>query len=230
MDVRHWFNAPRSRRSVLQQLGVLAGVGLTSGLGVSAVKRAVADEANPIEHILIACQENRTFDTYFGRYPRAGGFGFPSNYALPDGSGGTVKPHLVHSPMTRNISHSWQDIHSEWNGGMMDGFYTTDGSSALGFYDDSNLPYYYQLADAFTLCGNYFCSLLGPSTPNRIALCSATSGGQTSNAVERGSLDWPTIVDLLDTYSITWKCYNLGGYRELVGGLQPVRPFQTLAE
>jgi phospholipase C len=92
----------------------------------------------------------------------------------------------------------------------MNGFYTTDGPGALGYYDASNLSYYYSLADAFTLCGNYFCSLLGPSTPNRVALLSATSGGQTTNTVERGSLDWPTIVDLLDASSITWKCYNLG--------------------
>src|SRR5436309_15981115 len=85
MDVKHWLSAPRSRRSVLQQLGVLAGVGLTGGLGVSAIKRAMAAEVNPISHVLIASQENRTFDTYFGRYPQAGHFGFPSNYAVPDG-------------------------------------------------------------------------------------------------------------------------------------------------
>jgi len=210
MDMKQWLGVPRSRRSALRQLGALAGVGLTGGLGVSAIKRAVAAEANPIRHVLIASQENRTFDTYFGRYPRAGRFGFPSNYAVPDGAGGAVKPHLVHSPMTRDISHSWQDIHKEWHNGAMDGFYITDGPSALGYYDSSNLPYYYRLADAFTLCGNYFCSLLGPSTPNRVALCSGTCGGQTSNSLERGSLDWPTIVDLLDAQGITWKCYNLG--------------------
>src|SRR5436305_12559293 len=162
MDIEQWLSAPRSRRSAMRQLGVLAGVGLTGGLGVSAIKRAMAAEVNPISHVLIASQENRTFDTYFGRYPQAGHFGFPSNYALPDGAGGTVKPHLVHSPMTRDISHSWQDIHKEWHNGAMDGFYTTDGSSALGYYDASNLSYYWQLANAFTLCGNYFCSLLGP--------------------------------------------------------------------
>src|SRR5579884_965407 len=210
MDIEQWVSAPRSRRSAMRQLGVLAGVGLTGELGVSAIKRVMAAEANPISHVLIASQENRTFDTYFGRYPRAGAFGFSPDYAVPDGKGGTVKPHLVHSPMTRDISHSWQDIHREWNKGRMDGFYTTDGSSALGYYNSSSLRYYYSLADAFTLCGNYFCSLLGPSTPNRLALYSATSGGQTSNTVERGSLDWPTIIDLLDQYGVTWKCYNLG--------------------
>src|SRR5438876_7287878 len=128
MNGRHWFTTPQSRRKVLQQLGILAGAGLTLGLEGSVIKRVFADAANPINHVIIACQENRTFDTYFGRYPRAGNFGFPSNYAQPDGRGGMVKPHLVHSPITPDISHTWQDIHKEWHNGAMDGFYTTNGS------------------------------------------------------------------------------------------------------
>lgn len=213
MDVKHWLTQPRSRRSMLQQLGILAGAGLTIGTGVTAALRAKAaaiDTTNPIEHIVIACQENRTFDAYFGKYPRAGSYGFSNDYALPDGKGGFVKPHHFPFPMSPNIAHTWQVIHQQWNNGAMNGFYTTDGNNALGYYAASDLPYYYALADAFTLCGNYFSSQLGPSTPNRVALWSATSGGKTVNTIERGSLDWPTIVDLLDQYGISWKCYNLG--------------------
>lgn len=212
-DEINWFMRPRSRRSMLQQLGILAGAAITAGVGVTAAlhaKAAAIDTGNPVEHILIACQENRTFDTYFGMYPQAGSFGFSSNYSLPDGKGGSVKPHHFPLPVSFNVSHTWQSIHSEWNGGAMDGFYTTDGASALGYYNAHDLPYYYALAQAFTLCGNYFCSQLGPSTPNRLALVSATSGGKTINTLERGSLDWPTIVDLCDQYGISWKCYNLG--------------------
>src|SRR2546421_9024222 len=167
-------------------------------------------DANLINHVLVACQENHTFDTYFGYYPRAGPFGIPANYFQPDGHGGTVTPHHNSLPFSLDPSHSWQSIHSEWNNGKMDGFYTTNGSTALVYYDGSDLSYYYALADHFALCGNYFCSLLGPSTPNRLSLMTATAGGNTSNTVARGSLDWPTIVDLLDTYKVSWKCYNLG--------------------
>jgi len=93
----------------------------------------------------------------------------------------------------------------------MNGFYTTDGREALGYYDGSDLPYYYALADAFTLCGNYFCYQLGPTLPNRIALWAGTSGGVTSaTKIPAGSLDFPTIVDLLDAHHVSWKCYNLG--------------------
>lgn len=203
-----------TRRKVLQQLGILTGATLAFGAGITACEHLTltkaADQEIPVDHILVACQENRTFDSYFGQYANAGSFGFPSNYTLPDGNGGSVSPYHFPFPASFNVDHSWQAIHNEWNDGAMDGFYTTDGHDALGYYDSHDLPYYYALADAFTLCGNYFCSILGPSTPNRVALMSATSGGKTLNQLARGSLDWPTIVDLLDSYGISWKCYNLG--------------------
>ena len=214
MNLQQWFLRQQSRRSVLKKLGILAGAGVALEAGVFAVNKTFASMpesgSNPINHILIACQENRTFDEYFGYYPRAGKFGLPRNYSQPDGNGGTVTPSHFFLPFSNSPNHNWSDIHNEWDNGKMDGFYTADGSDAMGYYDGSDLPYYYALADAFTLCGNYFCSLLGPSTPNRVAQISGTCGGNTSNSVNRGSLNWPTIVDLLDAHHITWKCYNLG--------------------
>jgi phospholipase C len=214
MDSQQWFNILQSRRQMLQKLGIIAGAALTLDLSISSVSKVLASMAgpdvNPINHILIACQENRSFDHYFGYYPKAGSFGIPAHYTQPDGKGGTVTPHHDFFPISLDLSHTWQSIHSEWNHGAMDGFYTTDGSTALYYYDGSDLSYYYALADSFTLCGSYFCSMLGPSNPNRLALMSGTAGGNTTNTMDRGSLDWPTIVDLLDAHKITWKCYNLG--------------------
>ncbi len=214
MDPRQWFNTRQTRRKALRNLGILAGAGLSIDAGIRAVSRVAASmpgsNVNPIDHVLVACQENRSFDHYFGYYPRAGRFGVPANYSQPDGNGGTVTPHHNFFPITGDNSHTWQDIHKEWDNGKMDGFYTTDGSNALGYYDGSDLPYYYALANAFNLCGNYFCSLLGPSNPNRFYLMSGTCGGNTTNNGDRGSFDWPTIADLLDQYHISWKCYNLG--------------------
>ena len=214
MNLQQWFNTRQSRRRALGNLGILAGAGLSIDAGIRAVSGAAASmldsHANPINHILVACQENRSFDHYFGYYPRVGKYGVPSNYSQPDGKGGRARPHHNFFPITGDNSHTWQDIHREWDGGKMDGFYTTDGSNALGYYDSSDLPYYYALADSFTLCGNYFCSLLGPSNPNRLSLMSGTAGGNTTNNGNRGSFDWPTIVDLLDQHHISWKCYNLG--------------------
>ena len=214
MDLQQLFHTRQSRRSVLRKLGTLAGAGLALDIGTfnpGAMVASMPDSrTNPIKHVLVACQENRTFDHYYGYYPRAGPFGIPQGYSQPDGHGGKIYPY--HFPVTSqaDISHSWQDIHREWNNGAMDSFYTTDGFEAIGYYNRSDLSYYYSLADSFTLCGNYFCSVLGPTDPNRLSLWTGTCGGITISASDRGSLDWPTIVDLLDQYHVTWKCYSLG--------------------
>jgi phospholipase C len=216
MDLQELFR-PQTRREALRalgSLGVLAGMGAAldacGNSGSSSTTRA-GGSLNSIKHVLIACQENRTFDTYFGAYPKAGRFGLPAGFAVPDGKGGMVKPFHFSSLITSNVNHDWLSIHREWDHGKMDGFYMTDGRDALGYYNGSDIPYYYALAGAFTLCGNYFCYQLGPTLPNRLALWCGTSGGiTTKNAIPRASLDFPTIVDLLDEHKITWKYYNLG--------------------
>ncbi len=214
MEPQRFFNARQSRRSVLRQIGTLVGASLTLNACTSASNNpagaATKGDLSSIKHILVACQENRSFDTYFGYYPRAGAFGVPSNYTQPDGRGGKIKPYHARGSFSANPSHAWQAIHSEWDNGAMDGFYTTDGKGALEYYNGSNLNYYYALANSFTLCGNYFSYQLGPTFPNRIGLWTGTSGGNTTNNITGGSLDWPTIVDLLDQHDLTWKCYNLG--------------------
>ena len=221
MDCQEYFSSRRSRRSALRQLGALAGVGLAldacqAGGSNPATATHTPTNSGPgsiesIKHIVIACQENRTFDTYYGFYPRAGSFGVPRGYSQPDGHGGAIQPYHFSTHDTSDIAHDWQTIHREWDNGKMDGFYLADGKSALGYYDRSDLPYYYALADSFTLCGNYFCYQLGPTLPNRVALWAGTSGGITQNhKLPRGSLDFPTIIDLLEDHGISWKFYNLG--------------------
>ncbi len=201
----------QSRRSALKKLGVAAGGGLALGTGLlSSINNAFAN-GNPIKHVLVLCQENRTFDQYFGFYPHAGEYGVPAGFSVPGGIfGGRTSPYHLPTPITTDISHTWSSIHQEWDQGKMDGFYHADGLLSMGYYKQSDLKYYYALADAFTLCGNYFCYWLGPTTPNRVALWSGTSGGNTSDNVNQGSLNWPTIADLLDQHGISWKCYNLG--------------------
>jgi phospholipase C len=213
MDLQQWFEERQSRRSTLRKIGAVVGASLaldTSIFTIGEAEAAAKPNNIPINHVLIACQENRTFDEYYGYYPGAGSFGVPPGYYQPDGKGGKVYPYHFSQPFSNDISHSWQATHSEWDNGAMDGFYTADGINAMGYYDGSDLQYYYSLANAFTLCGNYFCYQLGPTLPNRLALWTATCGGNTTNNVSGGQLNWLTIADLLDQYHITWKCYNLG--------------------
>jgi len=177
----------------------------------------------PLNHVIVACQENRAFDHYFGYYPKAGPYGVPPAYAQPDGHGGLVQPRHLASPITGDTAHDWGAIHDKWDNGRMDGFYTTGGSLALGYYNADDLAYYYALADTYALCGNFFCSLLGPTNPNRIYLGSATSGGATTNTITRGSLRWPTILDLLDQAGVDFKVYN--GFGGIAAGFNPFSYF-----
>jgi len=133
--------SPIDRRTFLKAAGALGLAGLAApvmpGLAATFVKRR-----NPIQHIIIDLQENRSFDHYYGFAPFAGAFGVPAGYTQPDGSGGSVAPYHFTSLSTPDIGHSWTATHREWNGGAMDGFFTTDGINAMGFYTAQDLPFY----------------------------------------------------------------------------------------
>jgi phospholipase C len=165
----------------------------------------------PIQHVIVCCQENHSFDHYFGSYAGVpDGYGIPPGFTQPDGSGGVVKP-FHFTTLTDGPSdpfHSWADIHSEWDQGKMDGFYTTNGINALGYYEASDLPYYYSLLPTSALCANYFCGVLADTFPNRLVLYSGTSGGNTSNNISNGTLTYPCVLDLLSQHGITFANYN----------------------
>jgi phospholipase C len=156
-------------------------------------------------------QENRSFDHYYGYSPLVGSYGVPTGFEQPDGYGAFVKPYRLASPTTNDIGHSWTDTHREFNGGAMDGFFSNDGRTAMGYYTAADLPFYYSLFDTSTLCVNYFCSVLGPTYPNRFYLAAGTSGGVTNNReFGYGVFDYPMILDLLEAAGVSWKIYNIG--------------------
>ena len=79
----------------------------------------------------------------------------------------------------------------------------------MGYYDASDLPYYYSLAEKYTLCAEYFCGALTETLPNRMVVYAGTSGGITGNsAPPNGSLTWPNIITLLEDAGITYANYN----------------------
>jgi phospholipase C len=99
----------------------------------------------------------------------------------------------------------------------MDGFWQSsqdnigDGDAAIGYYTAAELPFYYTLFANSALCANYFCSVLGPTWPNRMYFAAGTSGGITTNGVWGfGVFDFPIILDVLDAHGITWAVYNIG--------------------
>jgi len=89
-----------------------------------------------------------------------------------------------------------------------------DGAVTMGYYTRGDLPYYYALADAFTLCDGYHCSVIGPSYPNQVYAISATldpaglRGGPVVGDVKAGSLSWTTMPAQLEARGISWKVYT----------------------
>jgi phospholipase C len=148
---------------------------------------------------------------------------------------GFVQPfHLLSDPpledgqTTNDISHNWGPQHTSWNGGAMDGFLTThlsaDGTSnglaTMGYFTRPDLAFYYALADAFTICDAYHCSVLGPTDPNRVMSVSGTidPGGAAGGPVletytsdrqsHYGTFTWETMPERLAAAGVSWKVYN----------------------
>jgi phospholipase C len=170
-----------------------------------------------VEHIVILMQENHSYDSYFGMLDRGDGFKLDSNGqpldANPDGKGNFVK--AFHMPsecqMSAHPGQNWTTSHASWNRGKNDGFVTSaSGPVAMGYWDESDLPFYYAMAKTFPLCDRWFCSVLAQTYPNRRFLMAATAAGIVSTT--NGALTAPpppngSIFDRLDAHKITWKDY-----------------------
>jgi phospholipase C len=165
-------------------------------------------------------------------YPIFDQFGYQPGTGA-DASGYLQPFHLVSDPpledgqTTNDIGHSWAVQHQSWNGGALDSFVRAhdasdgipDGPVTMGYFTRQDLAFYYALADAFTVCDGYFCSVLGPTDPNRIMLMSATidpagtAGGPvvetyTDRLAEYGKLSWETMPERLLAAGVSWKVYN----------------------
>src|ERR1700738_5338853 len=167
----------------------LASLGL-HGCGGSNLGKSAASgcsKLSDIEHVVILTQENRSFDHYFGSYRGVRGFSDQSAaFQQPDPAtpmsapGGVLLPfHLdtsqSNAACSHDITHAWVPQHQSWNNGAMDGFVssrlpinTNDANLTMGYYTRADLPFYYAVAGAFTICDNYFCSAIGSSDPNRL--------------------------------------------------------------
>jgi phospholipase C len=221
----------------LASLGVHGcGGGSITSPSIPSVPSACS-KLTDIEHVVILIQENRSFDHYFGSYRGVRGFSDQSAaFQQPDPANSTSPPfgallpfHLdtstTNAACTHDITHDWVPQHQSWHNGAMDGFVssrlpTSDAVLSMGYYTRADLPYYYALADAFTICDNYFCSVMGPTDPNRLYTMAASldpdgkNGGpilQTiiaDRATFNGRLTYATMPERLQARGISWKVYS----------------------
>ena len=219
-----------SRRTFLKTLGS----GMVAAAWPSNIARLLAQPANShtktigdVEHIIFLMQENRSFDHYFGTMRGVRGFNDPRAVNLPSGApvwqqptdAGFLMPYRVGNIATRFLPdppHGWNDTHAAWNEGRHDQWVPNKGETALTYYTRTDLPFYFALADAFTVCDDYHCSVMGPTDPNRYHMWTGwvgndgAGGGPVITNAEAG-YDWSTYPERLQQAGISWKIYQDAG-------------------
>jgi phospholipase C len=205
--------------------------------------KAAGSDLGAVEHVIFFMQENRSFDHYYGSYRGVRGFDDHPEGSLgafaqawPGGAAEHLLPfHLASDSgigeCTYDLNHTWTAEHLSRGAGHNADFVKTHTSPAfegprngvvtMGYYERTDLPFYYALADAFTICDNYHCSVMGPTHPNRLMALSGTidpagkAGGPviiTNEDVDAiWSVSWPTMPEVLEDAGISWKVYNPEG-------------------
>jgi phospholipase C len=199
-------------------------VNLSRALEIPANNRTgtIAD----VEHIVILTQENRSFDHYFGTMRGVRGFADPRAVTLPSGQSVWHQPNgsgylLPFRPDVDNLGmqflpdppHGWNDSHAAWNAGRYDRLVPNKGVATMTYHARRDIPYHYALADAFTICDAYYCSVMGPTDPNRDHMWTGwvgndgNNGGPVITNAEVG-YDWSTYPERLQRAGISWKVYQ----------------------
>ena len=185
------------------------------GASAQAETPSQSNNANtPIEHFIVLMQENHTFNNYFGTYP--GVEGIPEGTCMPvdpfdKANTECVEPFHIGDRPIDDLDHSESTFDLQYNKGLMNGFVyalnerNQNGALAMGYYDDRDLPYYWNLADEYVLFDHMFSSDHGGSFANHMFWVSGQQGG--SRVTKEGYDDVLTIFDRLQERGISWKFY-----------------------
>jgi phospholipase C len=208
----------------VMSLVAIALIGVTTTAGASPVAKQrppsppTTSGIGNIDHVVVLMQENRSYDSYFSQLHFQGQpqSSVESQRPNPNPLGGPpIHPFLTTVPCTTtDLNHGWDGTHLEIDGGRMDGFTAANqdptdptGSRAMGYFDQTTLPFYYGIANEFSIADRYFASVPGPTFPNRFYLLTGTSSGYVSNVVQ--AYNQRTIFQSLDEAAapVSWKIY-----------------------
>ena len=235
-----------NRRDFLKKAALLTGAAGVSGILPASIQKAMAINPAPgstymdAEHIVILMQENRSFDHCFGTLKGVRGYNDPRAIDLPNknkvwlqsnAKGETYAPFRLDIKNTKatwmhSLPHSWRNQVNARNDGKFDKWLENKRNSdpayanmplTLGYHTREDIPFYYALADAFTVCDQNFCSALTGTNPNRLYFWSGTireEQNEKSRAnvwnddMDYGTLKWSTFPERLEDNGISWKCYQ----------------------
>lgn len=235
-------------RSVAQIAGAAAmpaAIRKALAIGPDSRTRSIQD----VEHVVILMQENRSFDHYFGMLRGVRGFGDPRPVRLPDGkpvwyqpparvkaekfhdrglkaNAPCVLPFYIDPRATTEYQagtdHGWSSGHGAWNHGHWNRWVTQKQDVlTMGYLKRQDLRFHYALANAFTLCDSYFCSVHADTCPNRIYLWTGTIDPRNAYGRKRNGpglwerhhvngYTWESYPERLEKHGISWKLYQGG--------------------
>lgn len=182
--------------------GPLIGGGEATGAPSAALP---APQDSGIDHIVVVCMENRSFDHLLGWLPGANGRQDGLSYLDSSGT-----PHPTHHLTTTqgcawaDPDHSYGGGRTEYNNGACDGWLLANDIFSIGYYQQGDLPFLGKAALEWTVCDNFFASTMGPTFPNRLYLWGAQTD-RTSNTFSFTSI--PTIFDRLRAAGISRRYY-----------------------
>lgn len=236
-----------SRRDFLKKSALLAGGAGFKGMLPASIQRALAIDPTlgstflDAEHIVLLMQENRSFDHCFGSLRGVRGFNDPRAIPLPNKNpvwlqtneaGETYAPFRINIKDTKatwlgGLPHSWTDQIDAGNGGKHNKWLHAKkpGNAeikhspwTMGHYNREDLPFYYALADSFTVCDQNFCSSLTGTTPNRLYFWTGTIREEqhidspanvlNDNVDYNYPAHWDTFPERLEENGISWKIYQ----------------------
>ena len=227
-----------NRRSLMRMAGAAAmGAALPDSIGKALAVQAATRTGTiqDVEHIVVLMQENRSFDQYFGSLKGVRGFNDPRAVTLPNGNPVWAQPTgttsvLPYNPPDPNpgmtfyqdVPHGWNDSHRAWNDGKYDAWIAQKGRAAMIAFKRSDIPFHYAIADAFTVCDAYHCSVMASTDPNRYYAwtgwlgqggsnpdgpnAGATPGTFTLRPGGDGTLPYGPIIDNAEE-GYSWKSY-----------------------
>ncbi len=236
-----------NRREFIKKAALLSGAAGMSAFIPDAILKAMSINPAAgttyldAEHVVVLMQENRSFDHCYGSLQGVRGFNDPRAIRLPNGNpvwfqsnkkGDTYAPFRLNIKETKStwlgsLPHSWTNQVDARNHGHHNGWLDAKPSGhrdfkevplTLGYYNREDLPFYYALADAFTVCDQNFCSSLTGTTPNRLYLWTGTVRPEQHSAspamVRNENVDydkeahWTTFPERLEELGVSWKIYQ----------------------
>ncbi|MFI6598559.1 phosphocholine-specific phospholipase C [Nonomuraea sp. NPDC050536] len=223
---------PSRRHFLALGAGVVAG-----SLLPPSVHRAMAlplpqGGLSAVKHVVFLMQENRSFDHYFGTMRGVRGFGDRNAITQRNGKPVFEQSGVLPFPVREAagqvgkdlqwisaLAHGWSDGQQAAAKGWHDGWIKAKSAATMTYYTRADIPLQYELADTFTVCDHYHCSVLSSTSPNRNYHVSGHTGyepGTAKRAIDNAAYaedthqgyTWANAGEILESAGHSWRVYQ----------------------